>query len=91
MSKDVRDAVENHEAVVMKITGLTNLVREVQKERNIYVASLDKIRDDIKDFENIMNEQRAVNDRALLTHRKEILKSLNSTDHTLNELSMDRM
>lgn len=79
MATDIKNAVENHESVLMKITGLTNLVRDVQKERNIYIAALDKIRDEIKDFENIMNEQRAVNDRALLAHRKEVTKSLYET------------
>jgi hypothetical protein len=56
MATDIKNAVENHEGVLMKITGLTNLVRDVQKERNIYISALDKIRDEIKDFENIMNE-----------------------------------
>ena len=67
------------------------MVKEVQKERNLFITSLDKIRDDIKDFENIINEQRAVNDKTLLDHRKSISKNLTQIDTSLNELSLDRM
>jgi hypothetical protein len=56
MAKDVKDAVDNHESVVLKLAGLTNLCREVQKERNLFINGLDKLRDEIKDFESIINE-----------------------------------
>jgi hypothetical protein len=29
MAKDVKDAVDNHESVVLKLTGLNNIIREV--------------------------------------------------------------
>jgi hypothetical protein len=66
MAKDVKDAVDNHESVLLKVAGLTNLIRDVQKERNLFVNGLDRLRDEIKDFENIINEQKTVYDKNLL-------------------------
>ena len=91
MAKDVKDAVDNHESVVLKVTGLTNIIREVQKERNLFVNALDKLRDEIKDFENIINEQRGVYDKNMIQHRKDVTKSLTAMDNTLNEMQLDRM
>ena len=91
MAKDVKDAVDNHESVVLKVTGLNNLMREVQKERNLFVNALDKLRDEIKDFENIINEQRVVYDKNIVQHRKEVTKALTTMDNTLNEMQLDRM
>ena len=51
----------------------------------------DKIRDEIKDFENLLNENRAVNDRAALNQRKDVTKQLTDFSNTIRELSLDRM
>jgi len=56
LAKDVKDAVDNHESVVLKITGLHNLCRDIQKERNLFINATDRLREQIKDHENILNE-----------------------------------
>jgi septal ring factor EnvC (AmiA/AmiB activator) len=66
------------------------LIKDTQKERNLFVAALDKCRDEIHDFESLLNEQRSVHDANMLNHRQEISKTMTSLDKTLIELHQDR-
>lgn len=76
--------------MVLKIQGLTNLVKDTQKERNLFVTALDKCRGDIKDFEKLITEQRAVSEASMIGHRLEIAKALSSVDSSMTELQQDR-
>lgn len=54
------------------------------------MISLDKIRGQIKDFENFLNESRGSHDREMIELRKDVTQRLDASVHELKELSIDR-
>ena len=50
----------------------------------------DKIRGQIKDFENFLNETRGVRDREMVDFKKEITQRLDSSISEIKELTIDR-
>ena len=50
----------------------------------------DKLRGQIKDFENFLNESRGVSDRAIIEVKSEVTQRLDEAAAELKELSVDR-
>lgn len=54
------------------------------------MTAQDKVRGQIKDFENFLNETRGVHDRQMIEVKKEVTKRLDASLSELKELSIDR-
>ena len=62
MAGDIEKAVLNNDQLVCNLKDLSDRIRDVVKERSIFTMDMDKIRLQIKDFENFMNEFRGHHD-----------------------------
>ena len=47
-------------------------MKEIGKERGVFIAQQDKIELRIKDFENVLNENRGVQNRMFVDFKKEV-------------------
>ena len=60
MAMDIDTAVRNHDEMQMKLRGVEQHIADVGKERAAFIMAQDKIRGQIKDFENFLNEFRGI-------------------------------
>ena len=60
MAKDIKEACENNENLQLHLKAVNEQVKEIGKERGVFIAQQDKIEHRIKDFENVLNENRGV-------------------------------
>ena len=54
------------------------------------MTAQDKIRGQIKDFENFLNESRGVHDKQYIALKAEVTKRLDSSAAGLKEMTIDR-
>ena len=66
MALDIDNAVKNHEAVTFQVSTITTMMKDMQAERVKFMTAQDKIRGQIKDFENFLNETRGVHDKQFI-------------------------
>ena len=90
MAKDIREACDNNDVMEMKLNDLNIKISEVRKERSLLVMEIDKIRGQVKDYENLLNEQRGVHDREMINFKKEVTQSLENTFKEVQLMSLDR-
>lgn len=91
MAGDIEKAVRNHDENVLSLKTMSDRIKEVGKERkDLFMVPLDKIRIQIKDFENHLNESRGNHDRAIIELRKEVTAQLDASSGELKELAVDR-
>lgn len=90
MALDIENAVKNHEAVTFQVGTITTMMKDMQQERVKFMTAQDKVRGQIKDFENFLNETRGVHDRQMIEVKKEVTKRLDASVSELKELSIDR-
>ena len=90
MALDIENAVKNHEAVTFQVGTITTMMKDMQQERVKFMSAQDKVRGQIKDFENFLNETRGVHDRQMIEVKKEVTKRLDASVSELKELSIDR-
>ena len=76
--------------MILKIAGFNNQLRDFRQERNIFVHGLDRCREEIKQLENLINEQRTVHDKNIVSHRQEVAKSFQTIETALSDLAIDR-
>ena len=63
---------------------------EVSKERGQFMLHQDKLRGQIKDFENFLNESRGVSDRAIIELKADVTKRLDDASAEIKDLAIDR-
>ena len=90
MAKDIREACDNSDVMEMKLNDVNIKISEVRKERSLLVMEIDKIRGQVKDYENLLNEQRGVHDREMINFKKEVTQSLENTFKEVQLMSLDR-
>ena len=54
------------------------------------MTAQDKIRGQIKDFENFLNESRGIHDKQLIEVKAEVTKRLDAKEAVIKEMSVDR-
>lgn len=72
MLNDIETAVKNHDEMVLRVAKLSDRLMEVSKERGQFMLAQDKLRGQISDFENFLNESRGVHDRAIIEIKSDI-------------------
>ena len=90
MLSDIETAVKNHDEMVVRVAKLDTRITEVGKERAQFMQQIDKLRGQIKDFENFLNETRGVNDRAIIDFKSEVTQRLDAAGTEIRDLSTDR-
>ena len=65
-------------------------MKEIGKERGVFIAQQDKIELRIKDFENVLNENRGVQNRMFVDFKKEVTQRLDTSLNDVKELAIDR-
>ena len=63
MALDIENAVKNHDEVTFMVKKMSERVQDISQERSQFMLMQDKIRGQIADFENFLNETRGVHDR----------------------------
>ena len=90
MANDIENAVRNHDDITFTVRRLTDRLNEIGKERGQFMLAQDKIRGQIKDFENFLNETRGVNDRSFVDFKREIHAKIDTSLNEVRELGIDR-
>ena len=70
MLSDIETAVQNHDEMTSSVRKLNDNITELSKERSHFMLAQDKIRGQIKDFENFLNETRGVHNREMVDLKK---------------------
>ena len=58
MASDIEKAVKNHDELVINLTRTQDSIVEVGKERHSFKIEFDKIRNQMRGYENFINEAR---------------------------------
>ena len=90
MARDIHDAIENNEQLTLHLKMMSEQIKEIGKERGSFIAQQDKIEHRIKDFENVLNEHRGIQQRDYIDLKKEVTKRLDTSLNQVKELSIDR-
>ena len=90
MALDIENAVKNHEQVTHQVTTIHAMMKDMQQERVKFMTAQDKIRGQIKDFENFLNESRGIHDKQLIEVKAEVTKRLDAKEAAIKEMSVDR-
>ena len=90
MARDIHDAIENNEQLTLHLKMMSEQVKEIGKERGSFIAQQDKIEYRIKDFENVLNEHRGLQQRDYINLKKDVTKRLDTSLNEVKELSIDR-
>ena len=90
MANDIETAVRNHDEMTFSVRRLGDRVNEIGKERGQFMLAQDKIRGQIKDFENFLNETRGVNDRTFVDLKRDVHARIDSSLNEIKELGIDR-
>lgn len=90
MAQDINDAVNNHEEMNLRVRKIDEKISEIGKERANFMHAQDKIRGQIKDFENFLNESRGVHDKHLVEVKQEVTKRMDESVRELKEMMIDR-
>ena len=90
MLNDIETAVKNHDEMVLRVAKLSDRLMEVSKERGQFMLAQDKLRGQISDFENFLNESRGVHDRAIIEIKSDITQRLDEAAAEIKDLSVDR-
>lgn len=90
MALDIDNAVKNHESISFQVSSITAMMKDMQQERVKFMTAQDKIRGQIKDFENFLNETRGVNDRQHTALKAEVTKRLDASVAEIREMTIDR-
>ena len=90
MASDIDRAVQNHDEMVLALKRMKDNVVDIGRERQTFILHQDKIRGQIKDFENFLNESRAVREREYVELKKEVTKRLDESAVELREMVIDR-
>ena len=90
MARDIHDAIENNEQLTLHLKMMSEQVKEIGKERGSFIAQQDKIEYRIKDFENVLNEHRGLQQRDYIDLKKDVTKRLDTSLNEVKELSIDR-
>lgn len=72
MAGDIEKAVQNHCELSLSMKRMSDRVTEVGRERALFMAGSEKLRGQIKEFENFMNEARTRVDTQMISLRKEV-------------------
>ncbi len=87
---DIDTAVRNNDEMQFQLRTVEQRINEVGKERSAFVMSQDKIRGQIKDFENFLNENRGIQDRNFVDLKKTVTKRIEASAAEIKELTIDR-
>ena len=90
MARDIAEAIENNENLTLHLKMMSENVKEIGKERGVFIAQQDKIEHRIKDFENVLNEHRGLQTRDFIDLKKEVTKRLDTSLNEVKELAIDR-
>ena len=64
-------------------------MKDLQQERVTFMTAQDKIRGQIKDFENFLNETRGMQDRQYLALKSEVTQRLDTSVAEVKEMTID--
>ena len=63
MAQDIADAVKNKDQTDFNMEKMNNRISNIGAERIVFMKAQDKIRVQIQDFEQFLDESRAISDR----------------------------
>ena len=63
MAQDIQEAVKNKDQTDFNLEKMNSRINNIGSERNVFMKAQDKIRGQIQDFEQFLDESRAVADR----------------------------